>query len=153
MSEIKRPEFLERFEAKIERVTESGCWIWMGATQKADYGAIAINRKPQPAHRVFYKLFRGMIPQGMYVCHRCDVSLCVNPEHLFLGTQLDNIRDAKRKNRIPAGKSHGQAKLTEDDVREIRSSSGGTVRLARQYGVSHQLISQIRSGQIWKSLA
>jgi HNH endonuclease len=88
----------DRFHEKYEPITESGCWIWLGAETKG-YGTIKHNGATVSAHRVSYLLHRGPIPNGLWVLHRCDTPLCVNPEHLFLGTPLDNERDKISKGR------------------------------------------------------
>lgn len=92
---------LERFEAKVEIITESGCWIWIGGTRSDGYGQLSISGKTKVAHRVAYELYVGEIPEGMNVCHTCDVKSCVNPNHLFLGTQSDNMYDCVNKGRHP----------------------------------------------------
>lgn len=90
----------ERFDSKIERIPFSGCWIWTGRVMERNgYGTLGRNL----AHRISWKLHSGPIPKGLYVLHRCDVSCCVNPEHLFLGTQLDNVRDMMAKGRQNMG--------------------------------------------------
>jgi hypothetical protein len=94
---------LERFMAKVSPEPTSGCWLWTGALGMDGYG-IRVHlhgeeRKPRRAHRASWEIFRGPIPDGLWVLHRCDNPPCVNPDHLFLGTQTDNIRDAVRKGR------------------------------------------------------
>lgn len=78
----------------------SGCWLWLGATNPLGYGMIDRNRyTEQLAHRYFFKVHRGDIPSGMFVCHRCDTPSCVNPDHLFLGTHEANMKDMVTKGR------------------------------------------------------
>lgn len=101
-------------------------------------------------------IFRGIIPDTLQVLHRCDNRACVNPDHLFLGTQKDNIRDMMAKGREGfkpprcLGSRHGSAKVTEDDVRAIRQSTLSTRELAGQYGLSWNVVRKIRIHQIWK---
>lgn len=95
---MNRPA-IERFEEKIERIPFSGCWIWTGALDSGGYGRFLLNGRVDGAHRASFLLMESHIPNGMYVCHRCDVKLCVNPSHLFLGTPTDNVRDMVNKGR------------------------------------------------------
>jgi len=81
-------------------IPESGCWVWVGTCSKSGYGIIKINNKLRPAHRISYELYRGIIPEKMFVCHHCDIPSCINPNHLFIGTQKDNISDCIKKNRF-----------------------------------------------------
>lgn len=101
-------------------INESGCWIWTGYVDRTGYGKMVVNRKPKLTHRLAYKEFIGPIPERLLVCHSCDVKACFNPNHLFVGTAADNMRDCVQKGRIAAGEKNGQSVLTESDVRRIR---------------------------------
>src|SRR3990167_1999300 len=150
----------ERFLAKVKIGKTDECWEWQ-ACQRDGYGFISIPPRGNSAlaHRVSYALFRGPIPSGIYVCHHCDNPSCVNPRHLFLGTQQDNMADAKQKGRIPSGLHSGFyrqrlfRKLTEQEVVEIRQlykNKQGTHRsLAIRYGGSHKTIVEIVNRKFW----
>ena len=143
--------------------TES-CWLWMGAKFKSGgYGAIKVGGRKGPvlrAHRVSWELHDGPIPEGMWVLHVCDVPACVNPEHLFLGTTTDNMRDAAKKLRMPQqrtiplwhGERHGNAKLTNEDARSIRSlwPQLSYSALSKQFGVCKTVIAGIVKRTGWK---
>ena len=143
----------ERFDAKWMPEPNSGCWLWIAGMQGA-YGWFW-NRSPELAHRVAWTFHRGDIPEGSHVLHRCDTPLCVNPDHLFLGTQVDNNRDreAKGRGRPLRGEKHGMAKLTEAQVREIRRSDETNPVLARRLGLSREHTWRVRRGANWKYLA
>ena len=141
----------DRFHQKIEPVTESGCWIWTGQANR--YGAISIDGIMRRAHRVAWELYRGPILDGLEVCHSCDVGLCVNPSHLFLGTHKDNCddRDRKGRNVNPAGSAHGRSKLTENDIEWIRLwGEYPHDQIAVFFGVTQQTISSIVRRETWK---
>ncbi len=133
---------LERFEEKLERITETGCWIWVGAIRPEGYGDFWLNGKVIGAHRASLILFKGPIPEGMQACHACDVRCCVNPYHLFAGTRVDNMQDALKKGRMPTS----SAKLTHEQAEAIRSSPKRGFEMAIEYGVSQNIISRIRNG-------
>ncbi|HEX6537480.1 MAG TPA: HNH endonuclease [Gemmatimonadaceae bacterium] len=145
------------FWSKVHK-TDS-CWLWTGDTFNKEYGRFGIDGRQQPAHRVAWQLTHGPIPEGLFVCHNCpdgDNPLCVNPEHLFLGTHVDNMADKVRKGRASRtrGERSGTAKLTQDRADEIRHrhARGGVSRaaLAREYGVSQSTISAIILRRRWQ---
>ena len=143
----------QRFNEKYIPVTEAGCWLWTAYVSTAGYGTIQIDaRNHILAHRASWEIHRGAIPDGMRVCHKCDVRCCVNPSHLFLGTQSDNIRDAVQKGRFtgPRGERQWLAKLAIETVREIKLSKEAGRALAKRIGVSFSTISDIRRGRTWK---
>lgn len=128
----------KRIQALKDRctVSESGCWIWNGPVTRGGYPKASAN---EDGHRLMYRLTRGSIPKGKCVCHSCDVRRCINPDHLWAGTQADNMRDKVAKDRQPQGPLHYAAKLTTDDVSAIRCAwRRGTSQgsLSRKYGVS-----------------
>lgn len=144
---------MERFERSIERITESGCWIWSGALGQDGYGKTSSKGKDIRAHRWAWHLFKGAIPEGMQVCHRCDVPTCCNPGHLFVGSHMDNERDKRAKGRDFKLPPHRETKLTEKQVAEIRAARGNVrqVDLAKRYGVHHSHISRIQTGDSWNN--
>ena len=89
-----------RFWSKIQFASEDECWLWLGATNGGGYGNIRYNGRHFPAHRISWMLHYGKIPEGINVCHHCDAKACVNPAHLFLGTDTDNMRDAAAKGKL-----------------------------------------------------
>jgi len=141
----------ERFELYIKRTID--CWEWIGHRDPNGYGRLNVDGYPMLAHRLSYQLRWGGIPDGMAVLHKCDNPRCVNPEHLFLGTQSDNANDMYRKGRSRKrgmkGTDHHQAKLSEADVRAIRTSQEPDGKVGAQYGISRTAVNDIRKRRSW----
>ncbi len=122
------------------------CWIWTGSLggDNRNYGSFNVNGRTKRAHRVSYELYKEKIPKGLLVLHSCDNPSCVNPEHLFLGTQKDNMQDMSNKGRSLRGDKSIMSKLTNEQVLEIRSKyipkKYSTRTLAKEYGVSPYVI-------------
>lgn len=161
---IPRP-LVERFWPKVQRT--EGCWLWLGAKRRRGYGEIGgdpSTRTIMAAHRVSWELHFGPIPEGMDVCHRCDNPPCVNPAHLFLGTESANMQDASAKGRLrnPAvfrpeklerGAGRYNAKMTEDTVRTIRRrrAEGALLReIAAELGITFSAVDNVLRGVRWK---
>lgn len=137
----------QRFEVKF-RVTP-GCWLWTGSRFAGGYGGIRDGDRVLRAHRVSYELYRGQIPEGLHVMHRCDNPLCVNPDHLSIGTHQDNMTDMYSKGRriAASGLHNGAAKLGEEGYRRILASNLPSLKLAPLIGVSASRIRQIRRAE------
>ena len=135
------------------------CWLWGAQLQRAGYGVFTIRKGLQVgAHRVSYALTYGPIPERGVICHRCDNPPCVNPAHLFLGTPVDNALDmvAKGRGTWSRGVDRANARLTEEDVRQIRASEqyhGLIQDLATHFSVSTTTIRSIRNGNRWRHVA
>lgn len=151
------PGSLAYLEAHYEAEPNSGCWLWSMAPGAGDYGIARFRGRNWRAHRVSWVLHNGEIPDGLKVLHRCDTPACINPAHLFLGTQQDNIADMVAKGRQRGvqrwGSESPRAVLTEQSVWIIRNVIDIDVvpqrEIARLWGVSPMTISRIANWQTW----
>lgn len=159
---IKQPEISEEHFSLIKRWANVGsaheCWPFIKKNKvysfkkRLAYGQVTWEKKKYRAHRAVWKMAHGDIPVGMFVCHKCDNSLCINPNHLFLGTPLDNARDkiAKGRDRYAFGESHPHATLTDAQVRHLRERAAGGENqrlLAEEFHVSRALVSMIKNSK------
>jgi hypothetical protein len=141
---------MERYLSRIDRSGgPDACWPWTWGCTNKGYGALRVNGRSTYAHRFGYEQLVGPIPDGLFVRHTCDNPPCQNPAHWVVGTHIDNMADKIARDRQSRGIWHGRAKLTEDEVREIRTSSLTRAELAMYYGVSWSLIDQILRGVVW----
>jgi hypothetical protein len=153
---VATPEAVEkRFWSKVNRRGPDDCWEWQaGLRGTLGYGQFWHDGTNRNAHRVAYLLERGPIPEGLVVRHQCDNPACVNPAHLELGTYAQNSADMVERGRqnSPIGERHGQRKLTEQQVMEIRSSNEPQQALAVRYGMTQTAIGSVRRGKTWSHL-
>lgn len=138
------------------KTSAGGCVEWAGHRDTLGYGRIYVGGKQRLAHRIAYGFFIGPIPPGMLVLHRCDNPPCVNPQHLFLGTDADNAADRSVKGRSCVGASMRNSKrnlkLTESAVIDIVRSSRSHRECAERFGVSMSTIQAVRRGDIWRDV-
>ncbi len=151
----RTPRQIRNFWRRVNKT--EGCWLWTGAPANVGYGAVYFEGRDQSTHRVSWQLAYGPIPDGLCVLHKCDIRLCVNPEHLFLGTKKDNTQDMMQKGRNrsnpPRGERQHAAKLTEESVRSAlaRVAGGESQRsVARSLGVTEANVSAIIRGKSWR---
>ena len=154
----KNPDILNRFWSKVAKKSDSECWEWTAClvSKTMPYGIIKVDGENVRAHRYSWFIHHGDIPEGLLVCHHCDNPTCVNPSHLFIGTQSDNIKDAFSKGRKfnYAGEDHYASKLSLSEVEYIRNryANGNCtqVELAKKYSMTQSAISRIINHKRWK---
>ena len=161
MSNRKTTSLQERFGSRVY-LADGGCWEWRGAMNDSGYGIIGRGRRNEgtiKAHRLVFELFNSVrLKPGQCVCHRCDNPCCVNPGHLFIGTQQDNITDMLRKQRnkqppVLTGSRNPKSKLDEVKVRQafrLRRSGFTTYRIAEELGVSRATVCSVLNRQTWR---
>lgn len=159
---IRRPVKSEAdFWSRVKKTEGDGCWEWQDRLNIGGYGQCTYQGRPYVTHRVAWMIEKGEIPKGMLVCHHCDNRKCVRIDHLFLGTYKDNTADMMRKGRHSKGdrsspksrargERHPHAKLTEEQVREIRKSNLPQKELCGIYGLHQTAISDIRLRKSWR---
>ena len=155
----------ERFWRHVIKAGPDDCWLWTGGNSGNGYGRFRRGRKSEgmiQAHVFSYELHNGPIQDGLLVLHRCDVRGCVNPKHLFVGDQGDNVRDCVSKGRMRGlfaggqderrkhGSDHKSAKLTEIQIPEIRMDTRPYRIIASDYGVDRSLVGLIKRRRVWK---
>ncbi len=138
----------------VDQSAPDKCWEWKRTKTRAGYGLLTIKYKNYYAHRLAWELANNSeVPTGMFVCHRCDNPACCNPAHLFIGTQKENIQDAKEKKRIPYGEAHHGTNLTDEDIRAIRNFAYGSEltrqQIADRFGIVRSTVNDIISGRTW----
>jgi hypothetical protein len=149
-------EFQARFWDRMTPEPMSGCWLWERAVSANGYGNICVLKIERRgvhvgAHRVAWAIANGREPDG-YVCHRCDVRICCNPDHLWIGSNADNLADMVAKGRSCGGEGNGQARLTEQSVSAIRRAVRdgiSTNDLARWFGVGGETVRKAAGGETW----
>lgn len=148
----------ERFLESYIPEPNSGCWLWVKGVNEHGYGRITLpSGEQKKAHRVSWILHRGYDPGPFLVCHKCDNPACVNPEHLFIGTQADNLSDCAVKGRIsrvhqPRGEKQGSSKLTAEIVIALRASDLSVRKASRAFGVSPSTVHDVRSRKNWRHI-
>jgi hypothetical protein len=153
-------EFKIRFFSKVKKTDK--CWNWTASSRGNGYGAIKINGKVIDAHRASWKIHFGEITDGLYVCHKCDNGMCVNPEHLFLGSHSENMKDAYKKQRISpptigrfkdGHKPSNRTIKNESELmiikNKITNRTGSLKSLAQEINLPEQLLKDISCGRVY----
>lgn len=150
---------LERFEEGFVPVTESGCWLWTTSLDSYGYGNFYSYKykKNIRASRYSLELYKNEVAGNLFALHKCDIPACVNPDHLYIGTQVDNMQDRIKRNRVqmPFGENHHWTKLTSDDIASIKSMLGKGIKqsqIALIFSVNPCTISRISNNKQRKAV-
>lgn len=151
---ISGKRFERYFLNKIVKIQSSGCWEWQGSRKDNGYGYFTLSeggrRKKVYAHRASLEMATGApLRDGICACHSCDNRICVNPEHLFEGSQKQNMADARFKGRLQVGTSRYNARLTEDDVHNIRSDRRSYDEISEHFGIPSSTVSNVKNLKEW----
>lgn len=143
-------DVIERFEGKFIPEPNSGCWLWTGALDRKGYARFGFEGRNSKGNRAAYKLYK-CDPGDFCVLHRCDVRCCVNPDHLFLGTQVENVSDCKAKGRTQKvrGEAKVASKLKAKEVLDIYSKRLTRYDYRDRYGVAYSTVARIQTGKVW----
>ena len=146
----KRGEWRRWVFEQLESADPESCWVWPFHTQSAGYGQARWRGSDRQATRIVHEFAFGFPPpDDLFACHICDVPRCVNPNHVFYGTNAENLADMRGKRRHAFGGQNGRAKLSDEIVREIRGSAEAQDVLAERFGVDQSVISKVKSHKIW----
>lgn len=150
----KRLSLVDRLKKFSNFNPNTGCIEWTGGKSGGGYGQLEVNGKSAKAHRIAWELKNGKIPEGMIVCHKCDNPACLNPAHLFLGTNVVNSLDMVSKGRQARlkGELNSQAKITEEQVKKILGDQRLQREIAVDHGISIQNVNAIKRGRAWAHL-
>lgn len=154
---------VDRFFSKVEADPNGGCWLWAGAVTPKGYGSFCVRPRASgeaqfnaSAHRVSWSIHKGEPPKDLHVLHRCDVRACVNPDHLFLGTNQDNVDDKISKGRSGClrGEASPVSKMTNDQARKIKvmlaNAALKATEIAKAVGVTPKQVYDIKYGVTWR---
>lgn len=142
---------LARLELATEYDTNGGCWLFAGGITSFGYGRLYWLGETR-AHRVSWRVFKGQVPDGMFVLHTCDTPCCWRIDHLFLGTKGDNNRDAQAKGRAAIGNlpPTANAKIGPDVAQAVRDAAGTQAEIARRFGIGRSQVGRIKRGEQWR---